>query len=103
MQGKIFSMKQTIVSNERVSVERESTVHECRRNNCFVANSNVSTKVSLLKNRLAGDVKAHNQDILYFGYLWIKMPLELHQVSADENHFWNVSTLKSLFVSFHIF
>ena len=65
--------------------------------------SNVSTKVSLLKNRLAGDVKAHNQDILYFGYLWIKMPLELHQVSADENHFWNVSTLKSLFVSFHIF
>lgn len=68
--------------------------------------SNVSTKVPLLKNRLAGDVKAHNQDILYFGYLWIKMPLELHQVSADENHFsdfWNVSTLKSLFVSFHIF
>ena len=37
MQEKIFSMEQTKVSKERVSVERESTVHECRRNNCFVA------------------------------------------------------------------
>lgn len=37
MQEKIFSMEQTKVSNERVSVERESTVHECRSNNCFKA------------------------------------------------------------------